>query len=144
MENKFTASTEIEVNASPADVWEALTNPAMVKQYFFGVDLESSWEVGSSITYRGEWEGQMFEDKGNILAIEPQQSLVCSYWSAAFGTEDSPENYQKITYTLTEIEPGKTKLAITQEGSPTQESADSSKKNWDMVLGGLKELVEKD
>jgi hypothetical protein len=57
------------------------------------------------------------------------------------GTEDKPENYQKVGYRLTPEGEG-TKLTITQENAKSQEAADHSKKNWEMVLGSLKKLLE--
>jgi uncharacterized protein YndB with AHSA1/START domain len=141
MENNFIAEASIVVNAPASKVWEALTNPAMVKQYLFGTDVQSDWKKGSSITYTGEWDGKKYKDKGVILEIEPEKYLLSTYWSSMSGTEDKPENYQKVGYRLTP-EGERTKLIITQENAKTQEAADHSKKNWEMVLGGLKKLVQ--
>jgi hypothetical protein len=53
-----------------------------------------------------------------------------------------PENYNNVEYTLTQ-EGESTQLTITQDNNPTQESADHSKKNWEIVLKKLKDLLEK-
>ena len=63
MENKFTATTSIIVDAPRSKVWNALTDPAMVKQYLFGTTMTTTWKVGDPITYTGEWEGKSYEDK---------------------------------------------------------------------------------
>jgi uncharacterized protein YndB with AHSA1/START domain len=141
MENTFTAEASIVINSSPAKVWDALINPEMVKQYLFGTNVQSDWKKGSPITYTGEWEGKKYEDKGTILEVEPEKYLLSTYWSSMSGTPDAPENYQKVGYTLTPEGEG-TKLTITQENAKTQEAADHSNKNWEMVLGGLKKLME--
>ncbi len=142
MANTFTATASVLVNASPAKVWEALTTPEMVKQYLFGTEMKAdAWEVGSTITYSGSWEGKAYEDKGEILEIEPEKVLVTNYWSNLSGKTGVPENYQKVSYKL-DAEGENTKLTITQEGNDSQAAADQSQKNWESVLSGLKNLVE--
>lgn len=124
-----------------AKVWEALTRPEMVKQYLFGTDMSADWRVGGAITYRGEWEGKSYVDKGTVKAIKPGKLLVTTYFSSMSGKEDKPENYNTVTYELAEKK-GKTTLTITQDNNPTQESADHSASNWGMVLEGMKKLLE--
>jgi len=139
MSEIFTSKVEATFNAPVEKVWDAITKPELVKQYMFGTDMSvSSWEVGGRITYRGEWEGKAYEDKGEILELEPKKLLKATYWSSMSGKEDKPENYEKITYLLQE-EAGKTKMTITQE-SP--EKNEQSGENWQMVLDGLKKVVE--
>jgi hypothetical protein len=58
------------------------------------------------------------------------------------GLEDKPENYQVVTYDLAEAD-GKTTLTITQQNTISQKSADHSGENWKMVLGKMKEIIEK-
>jgi uncharacterized protein YndB with AHSA1/START domain len=142
MAQSYQAKAEIIVNAPAEKVWEALTDPAIVKQYFFGTNMEADWKVGGEITYRGEWEGKPYEDKGHVLEIEPNKKLVTDYWSGLTGKADVPENYQRVSYELFEQD-GVTTLVITQDGNPTQESADHSTSNWNMVMKGMKDLLEK-
>ncbi len=137
----FTASASITIHADAARVWEALTNPALVKQYFFGVDVESDWKEGGSIVYRGQWEGKTFEDKGKVVKVEPEKVLVTTYWSSFSGTPDTPEHYQMVTYGLAPVPDG-TRLDIVQTNIATAEARDHSAKNWMAVLEGMKKLLE--
>lgn len=134
-------NTSIEINAPAAKVWEALTNPAIVKQYFFGTNVKTDWKKGSPIIWEGEWEGKTYRDKGVILDIDPGRYVRYSYWSTMSGTEDVPENYADITYTLTEKD-GVTKLTITQGNIKSEESKDHSEQNWQSVFGKMKDMVE--
>jgi uncharacterized protein YndB with AHSA1/START domain len=133
--------TTIEFEAPIGKVWEGLTDPKIVKQYFFGTDLKSDYKVGSPITFSGEWDGKTYQDGGVILEIEAPRLLKYTYWSSMAGTEDKPENYNDITYELSEAG-GITKLVITQEGIKSQEAAEHSEQNWTMVFDGLKKVLK--
>ena len=141
MDNKFVAKAAIVINASAPRVWDALTKPALIKQYLFGTDVTTDWKVGSSITYKGTWEGKPYEDKGKVVQIEPPRLLVCTYWSAFSGQPDIAENYATVRYELS-AEGGGTRLSITQDNNPSQESADHSAQNWNTVLEAMKKLLE--
>jgi len=140
---QFSLKTAIEIMAPASKVWEALTEPAIVKQYFFGTDLTSDWEQGSPIIWEGEWNGNRYKDTGTILEIEPGIKVKYDYWSSMSGTEDIPENYIDITYELQETN-GKTTLYITQEKIKTEEAKQHSEQNWQWVFGKMKELIERD
>jgi uncharacterized protein YndB with AHSA1/START domain len=137
----YSASASTTITAPREKVWEALTKPEQVKEYFFGTDLDTTWEPNSSIFFSGEWEGKSYEDKGTVISFEPPASLSYTYWSPMSGTPDSPEQYQTLRYDLADTEEG-TEVTITQDGSETQEKADHSSGNWKMVLEGLKKYVE--
>jgi uncharacterized protein YndB with AHSA1/START domain len=137
----LTLKTTITFKAPIAKVWQGITDPAMVKQYFFGTNLKSDWKVGGRITFSGEWDGHKYEDGGTILEIDPPKLLKYSYWSSMSGTEDKPENYNNITQELTEKD-GITTLVITQEGVKNQEAKEHSEQNWKSVFDGLKKIIE--
>jgi uncharacterized protein YndB with AHSA1/START domain len=141
MNNNLIAKSSVTINAPVEKVWDALTNPALVKQYLFGTDMKTTWEIGSPITYSGEWEGKPYQDKGTVLKVIPNKLIETSYWSAAFGP-DIPENHKKVSYELAEVEGG-TMLTITQDNNSTEESKGHSEGNWSMVLKTMKDLLEK-
>jgi uncharacterized protein YndB with AHSA1/START domain len=133
--------TTIAFDEPIAKVWKGLTDPALVKKYFFGTNLKSDFKKGSRITFSGEWEGKTYEDGGTILEIEPPKLLKYTYWSSMSGTEDKPENYNNITYELHEKE-GTTALVITQDGVKNEEALKHSEQNWQSVFDGLKKLLK--
>jgi len=141
MNEKFIASVSMVIDAPPSKVWDALTKPELVKQYFFGTSVTTDWKVGSPITYTGEWEGTKYEDKGIVLEVVPEKRLVSTYWSAFSGLPDSPEHYQTVRYELS-AEGSATRLAVTQDNNATQADADHSEQNWKLVLDGMKKLLE--
>ena len=133
MNATFPAEATTVINAPASKVWDALTNPSLIKQYLYGTEVTSDWKVGSPITYRGEWEGKSYEDKGEILQIEPDKLLVSTFWSSLSGLPDAPENYKTVRYELSREGSG-TKLTITQDNNATQEEAQHSEQNWNTVL----------
>jgi uncharacterized protein YndB with AHSA1/START domain len=142
MNNTYIATSSVGIKATKGKVWEALVAPELIKEYLFGTNVKSDWKIGSPITYEGMWEGKSYEDKGTIVNIVPEEILETTYWSSVGGLPDQPENYKKVIYKLEEIDEG-TKLTITQDNNPTEESRDHSEKNWGIVLDSLKKLLEK-
>ena len=95
--NELGAGGSITIAAPIDEVWQAITTPELIKQWFFGVDTESDWKPGSHLIHRGEWQGKPYVDKGEILKIEPPALLVHTHWSEVSGVPDAPENYQEVT-----------------------------------------------
>ncbi len=142
MKSNITAKVSETINASSFRVWEALTDPELIKKYFFGTDTYTDWKVGHPIVFEGEYEGKKYKDKGTILANKEKELLRYSYWSSMSGIEDKPENYGIISYRL-KGDYMSTTLTVTQENIPDEKTKEHSIQNWKKVLSGLKEIVEK-
>jgi len=142
MTRGFEAINKVTIDAPQADVWDALTNPAKVKEYMHGTEMSTDWKEGSPIYWRGEWKGKPYEDKGKVLEVKPQRLLKYTHWSPLGGSEDKPENYHTVVYELAGDD-GKTTLTLRQDNNPSQEEAEKmAKNNWAPVLEGLKEIAE--
>lgn len=138
---KFTAHAEITIATTADRVWHALVTPELIKQYMFGTNAVSDWKEGSTVLYRGEWEGQSYEDKGVLLKVEAPHEMVMSYYSPMSGDADTPENYMTITYSL--VQHGtSTTLHVTQDNAKDQAAADKSSANWHTILHTIKKLLE--
>ncbi|MCU1514578.1 MAG: ATPase [Microbacteriaceae bacterium] len=141
MTGTFTAKAEITIGAPSAEVWQALTDPAIISSYYFGTRVTTDWKVGSPITWQGEWEGRKYEDKGVILEVEPGRLLSNSHFSPLGGQPDVPENYHTLTYVLEPHGPT-TAVTLTQDNASSEEEAEHSRQMWETMLHGLKEVVE--
>ena len=138
---QLTSSITIAVPAK--EVWDALTTPAIIKQWFFGVDTESDWRVGGALIHRGEFQGKPYVDKGEILRFDPPTTLVHTHSSDVSGMEDRPENYQEVTWSLEE-QGGMTTLTVSERNLPSEDAKRMSEEGWTAVLGALKALLEDD
>jgi len=146
---KLEVKNTIHINAVPEKVWDALVNPEQTKKYMFGCETVSDWEKGSSLLWRGEYEGrQMVFVKGFILAIEPPGYLKYSVTDPNADWEDIPENYLNVTYTLSAENNG-TLLTVIQDGF--ENAAQGEKRyqdvynngdGWNPILLQIKSLVE--
>ena len=141
MKSNIKAQVSVNLRASIANVWEALTRPEIIKQYFFGTNTITDWKAGSPIKFKGEWEGKSYEDKGTILEIQKNKLIKYDYWSSMSGIEDKPENYVIVTYQLSG-EDENVNLSVLQENIPDEKMKEHSEENWNKVLNGLKKVVE--
>ena len=135
------ATTSVKINASTDKVWEALTNPKLIKKYMFGTEVISDWHEGSVILWKGIWEGKPYEDKGVILEKIPLKTLKVTHFSPLSGLPDKEENYHILVYALSQNGKG-TVLSLSQDNNPDEASRDHSQKNWEMMLENLKRTIE--
>ena len=138
----YVATAEVEIDALLDKVWDALTDPEQIKEYMFGSQVVTDWKQGSPIVWRGEYEGKHYEDKGEIVEIEPERRLKVTHFSPLGGQEDRPENYHTVLYELDE-RGGRTHVSLSQDNNPSEEAAEHSRANWEKMLVGLKQVVER-
>jgi uncharacterized protein YndB with AHSA1/START domain len=146
--NEVTAEATVDIDAPRSDVWRSLTEPERIKEYYLGADVQTDWQVGSPITFKGEWEGKPYEDKGEILAFEPERKLAYSHWSSMGGKPDAPENYHVVEVTLDERDSA-TRVNLRQsnlEGGATKDDVANRERyeqTWTQMLDGLKKTAER-
>jgi uncharacterized protein YndB with AHSA1/START domain len=138
----YVATAETEISASPAQVWEVLTDPEQIKKFMFGAEVKTDWQPGSPIVWQGVYEGKDYEDKGEILEVEPGRLLKVTHYSPLTGQPDVPENYHTLTYELAERGTS-THLSLSQDNNASEEEAEHSRGMWEMLVNGVKEAVER-
>jgi len=141
MKSDLTAEASTTIHAPAASVWDALVDPAKIREYMFGTNVESEWREGGPITWKGEWKGKPYEDKGVILKMKSPRILQYSHFSPLSGQPDKPENYHTVTIELEENGPS-TKVTLSQDKNATEEERSESAKNWSMMLDSLRKVVE--
>ena len=149
MDRKLIVKNSITINAPPAKIWDALTNPEQTKKYMFGCETVSDWKPGSPLLWRGNLEGrEMVFVKGNIVSIEPEKLLAYTTFDPNSTIEDIPENYLTVIYDLS-VQNGKTLLTVTQgdyskiaDSERRYNEAYNDGRGWDPILVEIKKLVE--
>ncbi len=139
MQKNFLAKFTTILDAPIEKVWSALTQPNLLKQYFFGTELECSWIPSEPIYFKGQWEGKPYTDKGIVLEYVPHSHLSYSYLSSWSNMDDSPENYLWIEYRLKDLG-NQTELIISQTNYD-QERAEHSVKNWEYIISEMKKIL---
>jgi uncharacterized protein YndB with AHSA1/START domain len=130
---------EIEIEAPPERVWEALNDPE--QEYNKGWTLESEGEEpGSAYAFRDEQGNAMIV--GEILEIDPPRRLVTTsshQWSDAVKAEKP----SRVTYEITPTRTG-CKLTVVHDDFETEDSPtyQAVEHGWPPILEALKALVE--
>lgn len=137
-----TSDSIVKIIAPTRKVWLALTVPDLVKQWQYGSDLLTTWEVGTPIVFRNEWNGQVFEQKGTVLEFSPESRVKYSLFVPRPDLQDIPEHHFFMIYELAESD-GTTSLLVRQEDPrPSLPNESSGGSDGPDVLSILKELVE--
>jgi uncharacterized protein YndB with AHSA1/START domain len=131
----------VRIRAPLARVWAALVDPTQIEQWLNGAHIETTWQVGSPITFSGTLEGMTYRDKGTVLQFEPRRIMQYTHWSKWSRLPDTPDNYSAITITVEPAREG-TLLAVRHEHFVTDEMYNHAKLHWQTTLPVLKEMVE--
>ena len=124
----------IWIQASAKQVWDALKNAELTKQYWGVHKNVSDWQVGS------EWRHVDYDDEGKvavtgkILVHEPPKKLTFTWISPHMGNVPTV-----VTFQLDE-QFGSTKLTLTHEGLPS--TTGPVVEGWPAILSSLKSLLE--
>ena len=135
------AHAEIVVAADRERVWRALTDPEALRKLYFGAEVESGWRPGDPISWRGEWQGRRYEDKGEVLEAVRGERLRFTHYSPLSGLPDTPESYHRVQIDLRAEGEG-TRVVLAQGGNATDEARRHSEENWRQLLDSLRRLLE--
>jgi uncharacterized protein YndB with AHSA1/START domain len=126
------------IKATPERVWEAITDPAFTKEYFYGARIENTRDRHLS---HGP-DGAVWGD-APTFEFDPPRRLAHG-WKALYDPELALEDESRVTWEIEPHEGGFCMLTVTHdrlEGAPkTAEGVSGA--GWMMVLSGLKTLLE--
>ena len=91
---------ETYIRSTPERVWEALTDPAFTRRYFFGLAIASGWEPGGRWSLDGP-DGQPAID-GVVEECTPPTRLVLTF-RALFDPEAATEPPSRVTWEVTPV-----------------------------------------
>lgn len=127
------------IRTTPRKLWEALTDPAVIRRYWFDAVVECGWKKGSS--WRKTRGDGTLTDSGEILEIDPPRRMVIR-WQGEWKPEFKAEGPSRWTVALEAMD-GAVKLTSTHEVErPDSRFIADLSEGWPLVLSNLKSLLE--
>lgn len=133
-----THTAEINIHAPQNIVFDALTQPELIKQWQFGRILSTDWKEGSEIKFKTETPTKTLEQWGTVLEIKTNELIKYNLFTPAPGLNDLPENYCVTSYVLT-ADQDQTNVQIIQEDHRPEGFTPVS---LSPVLAALKQTIE--
>jgi uncharacterized protein YndB with AHSA1/START domain len=141
------------IRATPEQIWEALTEPAIVARYGYGGRIECDWELGSTFlahstdAMKAMGAPDVMVD-GEVIEIDAPRRLSLT-WHPNFDAQIAAEPVSIVTYAIEPAANGVTKLTVLHdtEGAPRTDAVTSGAVaeaggGWAFVLSDLKTLLE--
>jgi uncharacterized protein YndB with AHSA1/START domain/DNA-binding transcriptional ArsR family regulator len=142
------------IRTTPERLWQALTEPAFTRRYWFGVTFESDWSPGSAMAWNHGGGTRTDDPEQVVLEAEPYRRLSFTWHTMTpalatelelgddLGDRIAAEPRSRATF---ELEPvGElVKLTVVHDRfGPDSVMAQMVSRGWPRVLSGLKTLLE--
>jgi uncharacterized protein YndB with AHSA1/START domain len=135
----------IRIDASVIAVWEALTQPELMKSWMADSEIEivTTWDVSTPIVINVQEVSPKtsFKNSGLVLQFVKEHVLEYSHLSSLSQLPDQDENYTIITFT-SQQEENQTLLKVNLSNFPTESIYKHIDFYWTITLDVLKWFVE--
>ena len=85
------------IRTTPAKLWQALTEPQFIRQYWFGTTIECAWQKGAP--WKMFFPDGRPTDSGEILEIDPPRRLVHTF-SATWDKEVAADAPHTVAWSI--------------------------------------------
>jgi uncharacterized protein YndB with AHSA1/START domain len=127
------------IRSTPQKVWDALTTPEFMREYWFGMHIASDWKAGSS--WQMLFPDGRVADRGVVLEADAPRRLVLR-WRNVWKPEFEAEGDSLCTITL-EPEDGAVKLQVVHEMARENSGlVQAVSDGWPKILSNLKSKLE--
>ena len=130
------------INTTPEKLWEALTTPEFIRQYWAARANSSTWKKGGTLESRSP-QGEL-EWHGKILESKKPRRLVFTFEVA--GRKEGPS---RVVYDIEKPKRGDfhqtraIKLTVTHDQFPPGSKVyEGTREGWPLILSSLKSLLE--
>lgn len=126
------------IKTTPEQLWKALLDPEMTKQFWGRTRNVSDWKVGSN------WEHQDYDDEsvidvvGKVVESEENKKLVLTWGNPR--DEKEGKKQSEVTFELIPFFDS-VQLKVTHKGL-TEEAYRVTSLGWSAILSSLKSLLE--
>ncbi|HEY7202572.1 MAG TPA: metalloregulator ArsR/SmtB family transcription factor [Candidatus Dormibacteraeota bacterium] len=130
------------IRTTPERLWEAITDGAVTRRYFYGAVVRSTFRVGDPITYGDE--GQPPTQEGTILEADPPRRLVYSFTTTRTGDPEAASDAPtKVTWEMEPRGAGVVRLTLVHEDFESETKTYRNVANgWPFIVASLKTLLE--
>jgi uncharacterized protein YndB with AHSA1/START domain len=127
------------IRTTPEQLWAALTKAEFIKQYWFGVTIDTDWKVGSP--WKMSYPDGLVTDEGEVVESDPPRRLALRWrhkWKPELGADGE-------AFCVIELEPvdGAVKLTINHTvARKDSKLIEAVGGGWPRILSNLKSLLE--
>jgi uncharacterized protein YndB with AHSA1/START domain len=133
-----TYTSAITIQAPAQQVFDALTQPELVRLWQYGKVLTTDWTIGGNIRFSAELEGKVLEQWGTVLEVRTNELIKYNLFTPRPGLEDNIGNYCITSYVLSNHD-DTTNIEIIQEDNRPNAFVPTTLRG---ILVALKEIVE--
>lgn len=134
-----TVRASIVIHATPAEVWRALTDPALTAQWYFGTSIRSTFVPGEPLDYVSD-EGTV-QIRGIVTEVERERRLLHTF-AATWSPEVSADEESLFEWNL-EPMGAMTRVSIYHSHiSAGSQTEDEVEEGATVLLSALKTLLE--
>jgi len=131
---------QLYIKADRQQVWNAITDPAIVARFFHGARVESTYEIGSPIRSWSPDHKDMWGDN-TVLECDPPNRLVHT-WRSLYAEELAAEPESRVTWEIEEQPGGFSKLTLIHDRLDASPKTAASVTGWSYILSNLKTVIE--
>lgn len=137
-----TQKIQVVVEATPEEVWKAITDPAVTPEYYYGFEAHyDDLAPGAPYDYTVGGESVI---SGNLREVDSGRVVEMTFngrWNEQVA--ELPESVVRYELGDTAMSvPGLTHLTLLHEGLPDTDAARDIERGWVLILSGLKTLTE--
>ena len=127
------------IRTTPEELWAALTTSEFMKKYWFGMNFETDWKVGSP--WKLVFPDGRIADTGEIVEFDRPRRIVLT-WKNEFRPKLTAEGYARCSIEL-EPQNGAVKLTISHTIERAQSKLiEAVSGGWPRIVSNLKSLLE--
>lgn len=129
---------EKQISAQPADVFQALTSPQRLGQWWWPHIADTQYEVDAKVggAFRIASRAAGIGTAGEFLTLDPPERIVMTWnWE-----NDGVSEVSEIVRVRLELNQMGTLVSVTHEVDEVAGDAEAQRQGWESVLGRLAEL----